>query len=318
MLDWLAGPEVVRDDGAVVSWHNPAHPGYPYPEAAGLVLSVLALHGCAAERRHRIAARLARQVEDDAVGRDGRSYAFDLAVVCRGLLLHRDVGGDVPEAIVRRGLARLARALRERRPVWPESTDTRWSTRFGPHLLKAATVLIGCPEHHGVVVDVVEATIGLAQTRIDSLAVDRCAPRVGPVYLHAACYAAEGAWVLGAWGMLPDALRRACQDLAERFAASLASLQDARGALPAWYDGRPGSAIRPSDTVAQAVRLWSSIDLDRYRAHVDAGLAWLRRVSSPGGAVAYHETSGDLNTWATAFAVQAVEAARGAPLPVLI
>lgn len=43
MLDWLAGPEVVRDDGAVVSWHNPAHPGYPYPEAAGLVLSVLAL-----------------------------------------------------------------------------------------------------------------------------------------------------------------------------------------------------------------------------------------------------------------------------------
>ena len=42
---WLRSPDVITVDGAVMSWVNPAHPGYSYPEIAGYMLSDLAFRG---------------------------------------------------------------------------------------------------------------------------------------------------------------------------------------------------------------------------------------------------------------------------------
>ena len=61
MLGWLVSPSVVHADGRVMSWSNPQHAGYPYPEIAGYLLSLLALEGeSTLEIRDRIAQRLVR------------------------------------------------------------------------------------------------------------------------------------------------------------------------------------------------------------------------------------------------------------------
>jgi len=59
ILGWLVSPSVVSSDGRVFSWSNPRHPGYPYPEIAGYLLSLLALEGDSTlDIRDRIARRL--------------------------------------------------------------------------------------------------------------------------------------------------------------------------------------------------------------------------------------------------------------------
>src|SRR5262245_54673730 len=81
MLSWLVGAEVVGADDGVMSWHNPDHPGYRYPEAAGLLLHLLAQEG----GRHRaVQERIVRGLVADTaptggLGRAGVEYLFDTA-----------------------------------------------------------------------------------------------------------------------------------------------------------------------------------------------------------------------------------------------
>src|SRR5262245_45826141 len=85
LLRWVESA-AVRADGSVLSWVNPDHPGYDYPEAAGFVVSALARRGRSLDVAERIAERLCTIVQDwGAVGRDGRAYLFDSAIVLEGL-----------------------------------------------------------------------------------------------------------------------------------------------------------------------------------------------------------------------------------------
>ena len=76
---WLRTPSIVDSEGAVRSWDNPRHPGFDYPEVAGLWLSAFASGDRGRDPiAARVAERLAARVLAGQVGRDGVGYTFDL------------------------------------------------------------------------------------------------------------------------------------------------------------------------------------------------------------------------------------------------
>lgn len=311
LLRWLESDAVVDGEGRVSSWHNPEHPGYAYPEAGGLWLATMAREPEVDEARlDRVAAWLRACEQGGGIGRDGREYLFDHGMVVAGRLAWAvrrgsDVAGE------RGSIATMLACLRNNRATAPAGMQTRWSERFGPHLLKLALPLAQWVEL-GADDEAVQALVRLHEElrpesddgRVPS------AGRDGPTYLHACCYAAEGLWRLSE-APLPRAMRAEARALAERTAAWLASVQRADGGLPPWHDGTRGWGPAPADVAAQAVRLWSGLDRERYRGAVERSLGFLATITEPCGGVRYHEDSRDLNTWATLFTVQALDFAEG-------
>lgn len=311
LLHWLTSEAVVDDAGRVWSWHNPVHPGYPYPEAAGLWLSLMAREpGVAPQQLDRVAHWLKDCEQRDRLGRDGRSYLFDRGMVLAGRLAwaqRREASIDDERPLVRGLLAEL----HARRPLHPPAPDDRWSTRFGPHLLKLALPLATWSELGGSP-DVGSALVSLFGEIRPCLDDGRVitAGRRDPTYLHAHCYAAEGLWRLSTTIVAP-ALATEVRAMADQAADWLARVQRADGGLPPWHDGERGWGPAPSDVAAQAVRLWCGLDRQRHRESIDRALAFLARQTAPEGGLRYHERSADVNTWATIFAVQALDFAWG-------
>ena len=144
MIGWLTGPSVIQPNGDVMSWANDGHPGYVYPEIAGLLLSMLARADAGSpEILGRIVHTATKHMHTDGgVGRDGRSYVFDTAMLLRGLVDHALQGGSGPDPTA---LLRLYRFIVEgvaaRRAVVPEDSTLRWSSTFTPHMLKVVLAL---------------------------------------------------------------------------------------------------------------------------------------------------------------------------------
>jgi len=300
MSEWLRSPDVVRPDGAVLSWWNPAHPGYPYPEAAGLWLS----NACATGQpgrpdalADRVAARLCRDAaEAGGAGRDGAVYLFDSAVALAGLLAYRSGGGVLDVAPAAAALHAFVAAGIERRAGCLPAARGRWSVDFSPHLLKAAKAAYAYDRAFGA------RSAGTLVPALASLAAD-VRPGSGPLYVHAHCYAIEGALLLRSAGVrgLPDPAVEV---------ARLARFQRPDGAMPAYIlDDRPAGAAR-SDATAQAVRLWCLLDPVAFAGPIRRGLAHLAACQSPAGGLLYEPRGDDVNTWSTLFALQAVRWAR--------
>src|SRR5688500_16476239 len=66
--------EIVGPDGAVPSWVSARHPGFAYPEAAAIVLRLLAQEP---DPPRATMDRLIRFVRSQPAGKDGRVYTFD-------------------------------------------------------------------------------------------------------------------------------------------------------------------------------------------------------------------------------------------------
>jgi hypothetical protein len=311
LLRWLRSDAVVTDDGRVWSWHNPEHPGYAYPEAGGLWLGVMARERHADEAQlDRVAAWLYERERLEGIGRDGRGYLFDHAMVVAGRLAWAERRGRAG-ADEGRSIAVMLEQVRTGRATSPAGAGQRWSERFGPHLLKLALPLARWVEHTGdlaagLALHELLATLRptLDDGRVPS---DR---EGGPTYLHACCYAAEGLWRLGE-APLAGAARARARRSAEAIAAWLARVQRADGGLPQWHDGARGWGPAQADVAAQAVRLWSGLGPVEHREAIDRALAFLARLAHPLGGLRYHEDSRDLNTWATLFTVQALDFADG-------
>jgi hypothetical protein len=311
---WLASEAVVDGEGRVWSWHNPAHPGYAYPEAGGLWLALMAREAAQAEvdeaQLDRVAAWLRDCERREGIGRDGRAYLFDLGMVVAGRLGWAERRGLGVEG-ERGSIATMLAGLRNNRATAPAGTRERWSERFGPHLLKLALPLARWVEQTGDA----EAVRGLERL-LDGLRCDVADGRVpsdpggGPTYLHACCYAAEGLWGLSE-APLPRAARVEARARAEAIAAWLHRVQREDGGLPPWHDGTRSWGPAPADVAAQAVRLWSGLDRGRYADASARALGFLARLQAPSGGVRYHEDSRDVNTWATVFTVQALDFADG-------
>lgn len=307
MRTWLRrGP--LKRDGTVLSWVNPTHPGYPYPEAAGFLLELLAQDGArSANLRERIAVRLQRDVSPrGGCGRDGVEYLFDTSVVLTGLLAHERAGGTLSVPVKERMFGFLTSALRVRRATSVAvSRDGHWSTSYGCHLLRILTCLEACSQDGLGDVD------GLASGLLDDLLPlyrggrFRIHARSTRTYLHAHCYALEG--LLAFTKRNGSALSSVIQESAEW----LVGVQRSCGGLPAWHDGRRAWGCCRTDATAQAVRLWTQLDRRAYARPIAQGLALLTRMQHPSGGLRYQSGSGDLNTWATVFTVHA---ARTGPL----
>ncbi len=300
MLAWLRRAPVL-DDGGVLSWVNAAHPGYPYPEAAGLLLQRLCREASPADREHRIAERLSGDVSPrGGLGRGGFEYPFDTAVALRGLLAFERAGGSPDPAVLERLFGFVAACIEERRAVVPGAPEPRWSTTWSPHLLK-------------LVIVVTEWKRRTDDPRCEALAArlfDDLAPAAlewlgdpaggPPRYVHAVCYAAEALVHESARGIT------GAQEGAARAAAWLAALQGERGALPAW--SHPGVEPRlATDATAQAIGIWRAVDAARYAGNVERAWEHLAAVQNDAGGLAYAEGSGDVNTWCTVFALDAME-----------
>lgn len=293
MFTWLTSPLVVGDDGAVASWVNPHHPGFAYPEAAGVWLAWAAWRRRRGDpspetaQLRRVAARLDSELSlGVGVGKGGQHYLFDTCIALHGLALSAQAGADVRagSAGVKGALDAITAFLDRGVATWPEPAEaSRWSMKLGPFHRRAAGLL----DHAGRSIGAPQA-IDLAARLASRL---ELTPAEGsPDYVHAWCYALEGAALAGDLRALAVAAPR------------LAELQQGDGALPAWtHGGSPGRA----DATAQAIRLWCAADGAEPVATRRA-LHWLARQQMPGGGLRYEAGSGDATTWATCFGDQAV------------
>lgn len=305
-LDWLQSDAVVRSDGAVMSWVNPDHPGYAYPEIAGYLLSYLARHGRQTiEVRNRVADRLLDDMSArGAVGRAGVEYVFDTAMVLAGVLAHRATGGVLPDRQMPRRLRDyIVATLAERRAIDGESPAgaDHWSVSYGCHLLKCAIALLAYHDDHPepgtteIVAQLLDELLPLHDgERFRSNALTHT------TYMHAHCYAVEGLLVLDGRG------QAGLRPTIERSADWLARVQLPDGGLPAGHDGEAALGQAHADCTAQAVRIWSCVNARRYVPSIERALEFLGRLSVDGG-IRYRADSADVNTWVTIFGAQASE-----------
>lgn len=282
---WLRSPQVVDADGRVWSWHDDVHPGYPYPEAGGLWLSWAARTLTPDDRGAASVARwLAHELDADRIGRDGIAYAFDLGVVVRGCLEWAEARRVAPGPATIAGAQKLCDAITTKRATWGATAEDRWSTRFGDHHLKLLFALAAI-ERAGV----------CAIDRARDVLLDSCAD-VRETYLHARLYALEGRLLAHAHGL---------RDAPDAELDAVAQLQRSNGGLPAWSTGEGPTR---SDATAQAIRLWTCRDRDRWGHAIRRGLAFLASLTTPEG-IRYDDTSPHRNTWCTLFALQATQPA---------
>ena len=283
---WLCEHAVAG--GEVLSWVNPAHPGYAYPEAAGLLVRWFALSGVPVPQA--VTTQLATEVSERRVGREGFVYAFDTAVVLAGLEA-LDEYEDPRWTRARRQLISTAVVCPARSP--------RWSTVAGPHMLKLA---VGCAARarRGWTTPTLDWLTGL---RVQQDATGRLlTPPHESTYMHAHAYGCEGLLALAALDV------KTAADIGGAL-AFLRSMQREDGGIAAWSDGGPSRA----DATAQAIRLWVLHDPSGHRPAIDRGIAFLDALTDARGAVRYEPDSTDRNTWCTLFAAQARAWAAGAP-----
>ncbi len=305
MRRWLVSDAVVANDGSTLSWSNPKHRGYAYPEAAGLLLSTLSTTpDISAESRlvaDRVAGWLCRSIgTDGGVGRDGITYLFDSSVALAGLLRYRAAGGREggDEAIHHLG-AFVGGSAAAGTAVLPgrAAGDGRWSTQFGAHLVKCLhsmqlyATTFGRPLHE----DLVAALI------------NRSGHQPSPVYMHPFCYEQEGHMVVASHG-----LSRLFEPI-DGALEWLAAVQRADGAILAFANGLEGFGEARSDATAQATRLWILRDRNRYAEAIARALSFLASCQTSEGGILYTPERDDVCTWSTIFTLQAVEWFRDRP-----
>lgn len=299
MRRWLLDGAVVGADGAVLSWVNAASPGYPYAEAAGLYLSSLCtspgIAGAGGDAVDRVAAWLVAGLDArGGVGRDGITYLFDSAVALAGLLRYRAATGrSVADAAIHRLRRFLDEQIAVGAAVLPRSAggDGRWSTQFGAHLVKALHSLHLYARAFGE---------PLSETLVDAL-INGSGQQPSPVYVHPFCYEQEGHLLVEHYrlGSLFEPVDGALE--------WLAALQQPHGGILAFANGMEGFGEPRSDATAQAVRLWLLRDPRRYRDAIARGLDFLAACQVPEGGLRYTPERGDVCSWSTMFALQAVE-----------
>ena len=299
MRRWLSSDAVVDRDGAILSWSNPRHPGYRYPEAGGLFLSTIcALSGVDGDGRRvadRVAGWLCRSVgPQGGVGRGETTYLFDSAIVLAGLLRYRSAQGAIDVDAAVHGLRRfVVEQIAARAAVLPAqaASDGRWSTEFGAHLLKCLHALhLHAQAFRDPLPDEVVAAL-----------IDHSGHQPSPVYVHPFCYEQEGHVLVAHYG-----LSRVFEPI-EGALEWLAALQQPHGGILAFANGMEGFGEARSDATAQAVRLWLLGDRKRYAEPIARALAFLAACQVAQGGIRYSPERDDVCSWSTMFTLQAVD-----------
>jgi hypothetical protein len=246
IADWLLHSKVRIQSGshagAIAGWLNECgEPEFAYPEITGYYLNWLAF---VARLRQDMVLRTAATAAVEWLGRvpnadhppatryyfddrddwrNGATFTFDLAMICRGLHAVRRL---VPESYRRDVLHRLLRHALPDGDELPVFVNMRrelpdcWSTRPGPFQLKTAAALLSFQEHP-------------ALWKMFYRWSGRVLDGIDPGELHAAFYALEGLVQFGVLGK-----SQAFDEAANCFALLFPYVDDAR-----------------SDVIAQALRL---------------------------------------------------------------
>jgi hypothetical protein len=312
MLEWLCSTRVVQPNGAVLSWDNPEKPGYAYPEAAGYLLALLSSPAdCTLPLRDRISRKLCADLQDRAaVGRENLIYLFDTAIALNGLIAHARAGGNVEPRLLTRMYDAIAALITEKRAVVSReecgatAAAPRWSLTFGCHQLKVGIALIAYQQLTGN-----DASLALAEDLLRVISPLYQAGRfvaftgTGAAQLHAHCYALEGLVELARHGI---GCHHETQTMVLGGSAWLERVQRPDGGFDEWHDGRRGWGRRRSDVAAQAVRIWCSVDPQRYNQPISRALGFLAGLAVRAAGLRFDVDSPDINTCATIFAVQAM------------
>jgi len=176
-------------------------------------------------------------------------------------------------------------------------TGDRWSTTFGPHLLKALALLnkIDCAGQSlkELIVDLVPSLV--APQRADGAF---AYGHNGKCYLHAHCYAVEGLAILQEQGL---------DGTHEPYARGLEFLrrqQRDNGSLPRWAGEETETAC---DVTAQAGRLFLLSGSTQDADCAPRAAAALEACRGSSGGMNYLADSEHENTWCTAFTLQLTE-----------
>lgn len=326
LLSWLASTELRAPDGPgaghCLSWWNPRHPGYAYPEISGLLLHLLAVEGAAPSRRDELVrALVVDPAPVEGVARDEQAYTFDTAMALGGLLADATRAGT--EGVARRWTDLLVTAADKRSPAAGQSwaraltPETRWSESFGAHQAKVVGALLASRDRFGPSAGVGDA-VGIcvaAATEIQE--VDgrfRAHSLTVQTYVHSHCYAVEGLLMAASGGASTthESVLADLKDRARAGASWLAAVQQASGGLAAWHDGQSSSGPVRADATAQALRIWTLVDPDAYADSCARAVAALEGLRVPGRGLRYEPGSDDVNAWSTIFAYQALSWQAGA------
>lgn len=252
--------------------------------------------------------------------RNGGLFSFDLAMAARGVMASRVVAHsrDRRPTVARLwtlldGISRDTAVMQSHEPV--EGADVplpdRWSTRPGPHHLKAAAGLLQVPHH----------AVGSTLRRVCQRTCEHWTAAMSDSWpcqeLHTLFYGLEGMLIRA--GTASEGSEPELATIAVLY-ARLMELQAPDGTLP---ETITGGAVR-SDVLAQALRVGLML---RSRRHLESD-EWAERLAAltaalmgfvrPDGAVLFAQDQEITNAWCAMFAHQALRLlaydGRGAPL----
>ncbi len=324
MIRFLINPPIVTEEGRLLSWVNPDHPGFIYPEGMGLYLTLmvqLAADGDSEviDATHRVAHALQEIVSPlGGIGIQGKLFPFDTCMAITGLLsykrhLHGKVNTDIlatmSDFVVDLAERRLA-VLNDDGSA-PEVIP-HWSTIFGASMLKEVIALdllaveTGEERYRTLAIEIADEVI--RDCRSDGFF--HVIPQDMAVYSHAHCYALEGLLHLRARGY------RDSTEMLREGADRLREWQNEDGSLFNWNNApATRDRLKVGDASAQAVRIWLAVDKDVYRPQIERGVSFLASLASSGGGLAYCAGSGDINSITSIFASQALDWYLNEPRP---
>ena len=298
--------------GAYLSWHGSDNSAFLYPETGALAVRLACYHFRAAgfapflDRVPPTLSWLSSCIRADGlVHHRGSAWLFDSVLTLQAFREAAQAGipGDFAQLVplMEDKTLDMVGSGQAARPAQP----ARWSTRFGPHLLKSIGLLLTGTDDARATRILKSAARKIISTQDDDGAFGPAGSR--PAYLHAHAYAAEGLAMLA---------RYEPQEFREAFEKALAFLKERQlpaGGFPQWEGSNAGPPA--ADVTAQAARLFLLCDpLDGDRAAARC-LSALHKLSGPTGGLLYTSAVPHENSWASMFAAQALQFATRGPTP---
>lgn len=230
-------------------------------------------------------------------------FSFDLGIVLRGLLSSRELVGESASALADRYMDFLAQltigdrlAPGAMRALAGGPVPDRWSTRCGPHHLKAAAAVAGHPsaDAHRLSAATFRFWMPRIVEHVNAIAMDELEANAHPIL-----YGIEGLLILWSRDQRAETLSLAVQTfvaLAEKFRS-----------VPAETLGRAGAPDVAAQTLRAAAILEASGALDcklisDFRSHA---LQHLEAACASDGSVVFDRSNRHRNVWAALFTAQA-------------
>jgi hypothetical protein len=321
---WLLDGACQSDSGAICAWveYPQRVRAFDYPEISGYWLTYACGRRLWADgirqRVKRVVQWLqARLSAGNLAGRDGHGavFHFDLAMIATGLFwAAQRLADEVDESLALKIVDLLAdEILRNSRLPALNAASSRatvcstWAVAGSAHLLKVLQcLLLGHERGHARCLEAAHKLYGNLITLQRANGNFATHQDAHTTFLHPHLYAAEGAWIWGAYWGNSDALWRSQMALDWVWARQLPS-----GGFPRIWDEEATNAVlvEQSDVLAQAVRL-AQIHRRHYPG-LSKALTRIRDVCLAQGsarALVYQPNSlaQHQNTWATLFSTQAL------------